>query len=95
MNVLTTRIDLVPESSGNTVLLLLGHLKKRISDRLQFTRTGTAVLFAMPPGLGALEVAEAMEGLDPELKAVVKRINLFEDDEQEVHDEGRRVAQHG
>lgn len=90
---LTTRIDLVPGSSGNTVLLLLGHLKTRISTQLQFTRTGTVVMFDLPDGMDPLKVSKAMERLDPELKAVVERINLFEDDEQEVQNDVKRIAQ--
>lgn len=94
MRILTARLELVPGTAGNTALLLLGHLKLRISNQLKFTKTkeGTTILFELPPGVDTIKLAEAMERLDPELRAIVQRINLFED----VEEDGlQQAAQHG
>lgn len=95
MTKLITRIDLQPDVQDSALLLLLARLKADLSERLQFTRGKNSVLFHYPSGMDTIRLAEVLEKLPSELKAIVKRINLFEDADEEVLHEGQRAAQHG
>lgn len=75
----TVRIELYPQESGQTALLILGNLRLRVSDKLEFTRSKNAFLFELPPDMDSIVISEWLECVPSDLRPAIKSINIFEE----------------
>lgn len=75
----TVRLELHPQESGNTALLILGNLKLRVSNKLEFSMTKTCFLFELPPEIDSIKIAEWMERVPSDLRPAIKSIDIFEE----------------